>query len=341
MTIPTRNDWPVLTRYEGANLRRVALPLGGIGTGTVSLGGRGNLHDWEIVNRPAKGFQLDKTFFALFTRDADGNSCARALEGAIPAEDFEGATGSLITNHGLPRFRNCRFEAAYPFGQVLLDDGDVPLQVRLQAFNPLVPGDAAASELPLAILRFELTNPGNQPVEASVCGNLLNFIGRDGSQGATRGNVNEYRDGAVRGLFMRSDGVDPGTEQFGTLALTTTCRGVTSAGAQPGNTLTIDRGATRCWTFWDDFSDDGRLEERDLGNEQAPIGSLAASVTVAPGSSESVTFLLCWHFPQPPGLAARLASARSRARPTALWLATITLRASPTPGRRPSTAPPT
>ena len=116
MTASASNDWPVLTRYEGANLRRVALPLGGIGTGTVSLGGRGNLHDWEIVNRPAKGFQLDKTFFALFTRDAEGRACARALEGAIPAEDFEGATGSLITNHGLPRFRNCRFEAAYPFG---------------------------------------------------------------------------------------------------------------------------------------------------------------------------------------------------------------------------------
>ena len=296
MTTPTRNDWPVLTRYEGANLRRVALPLGGIGTGTVSLGGRGNLHDWEIVNRPAKGFQLEKTFFALFTRDADGNTCARALEGAIPVEDFEGATGSLITNHGLPRFRNCRFEAAYPFGQVLLDDGDVPLQVRLQAFNPLVPGDAAASELPLAMLRFELTNTGDQPVEASVCGSLLNFIGTDGSQGAARRNVNEYRDGAVRGLFMRSDGVEPGTEQFGTLALTTT------AGSDLSWRTAWQYFDNRPWgdsllDFWDDFSDDGRLEDRDLGNEQAPIGSLAANVTVAPGSSESVTFLLCWHFP--------------------------------------------
>ena len=33
----------------------IAFPLGGIGTGTISLGGRGNLRDWEIFNRPDKG----------------------------------------------------------------------------------------------------------------------------------------------------------------------------------------------------------------------------------------------------------------------------------------------
>src|SRR5215475_11942850 len=36
----------------GEQLSEVAFPLGGIGTGTVSLGGRGQLRDWEIFNRP-------------------------------------------------------------------------------------------------------------------------------------------------------------------------------------------------------------------------------------------------------------------------------------------------
>ena len=40
--------WPVLKTYDNAHLTRIALPLGGIGTGTVSLGGRGDLRDFRV-----------------------------------------------------------------------------------------------------------------------------------------------------------------------------------------------------------------------------------------------------------------------------------------------------
>ena len=89
--------WPVLTKYDQDHLRQIGLPLGGIGTGTVSLGGRGNLHDWEVVNRPAKGFDLEQTFFCLYARTKDGRSSTRALEGIIPPEDYEGARGAVDT----------------------------------------------------------------------------------------------------------------------------------------------------------------------------------------------------------------------------------------------------
>jgi hypothetical protein len=48
-------SWPILTRCDRGHLARIALPLGGIGTGTVSLGGWGDLRDWGIVNCLAKG----------------------------------------------------------------------------------------------------------------------------------------------------------------------------------------------------------------------------------------------------------------------------------------------
>jgi transcriptional regulator with XRE-family HTH domain len=76
---------------------------------------------------------------------------ARALEGPLPLECYEGPTGSTGPNHGLPRFRSCSFAAAYPLGQVFLADPDVPLEVRIEAFNPLVPADAEASGIPFEL----------------------------------------------------------------------------------------------------------------------------------------------------------------------------------------------
>src|SRR5260370_96600 len=52
-------------RFTKESLREIAFPLGGIGTGTVSLGGRGDFRDWEIFNRPNKGGVLPFTFVAL------------------------------------------------------------------------------------------------------------------------------------------------------------------------------------------------------------------------------------------------------------------------------------
>jgi len=287
------HDWPVLARYDADHLARIALPLGGIGTGTVSLGGRGDLRDWEVVNRPAKGFAPGRAFFALYARPQGGEAVTRCLEGSVEPAAYEGGFGSPARNHGLPRFRHCEFEAAYPFGQVLLSDPDVPVAVRLQAFNPLIPADADRSGIPVAVLRYVLTNTSEQTLDVSVCGSLENFIGSDGTVTAPKQNVNLFRqrDG-LAGLFLRSDGVPAGAEQWGTLALTTTAQdGISSRTAWPnlswGDTL-LD--------FWDDFSDDGRLEERS-GTGDTPTASLAASLTLPPGETRDITFLLTWHFP--------------------------------------------
>src|SRR5688500_4796377 len=195
---------PVLVRYDPAHLALVALPLGGTGTGTVSLGGRGGLRDWEIVNRPAKGFAPHNSFLALQITRPGGKTIARALEGVL-GPPYEGAHGSTVPNHGLPRFRSCSFAAAYPFGQLQLADPDVPVQVRIEAFNPLVPGDAERSGIPAAVMRFVLTNTTGDPLSAAVCGNVENFIGYDGKRGAAKGNRNSFRTATqpapIQGVF--------------------------------------------------------------------------------------------------------------------------------------------
>ena len=49
-------QWPVLKHYDRDHISRIAMPVGGIGTGTISLGGNGQWKDVEIMNKPAKGY---------------------------------------------------------------------------------------------------------------------------------------------------------------------------------------------------------------------------------------------------------------------------------------------
>ena len=320
MTAPNNKDsYPSLVAYDQDHLRQIGLPLGGIGTGVVSLGGRGNLHDWEIVNRPAKGFDLQQTFFSLYTKSTDGGKTATALEGVIPPADYEGARGATIPNHGLPRFRECSFEAAYPFGRVKLSDADVPLDVQLHAFNPLIPTDSDNSGIPVAILRYVLTNDSDADIDAAVCGSLKNFIGADGTSGAPTDNRNSYREAdGLAGIYMESAGVDPDAPQWGTLALTTpqppsippssqgeagdSLSSLHPDGGTEGGISHRTAWANYSWgdsllDFWDDFSADGRLEERERDGVDDPTASLCVSLPVPANSSAEVTFFLSWHFP--------------------------------------------
>jgi non-lysosomal glucosylceramidase len=140
--------WPSIKSFTGDYLRRISLPLGGIGTGTISLGGRGNLQDWEIMNTPAKGYTpVEATlknlgsFFAISVQH-DNQRTTRCLEGPIDSSEYEASEGCKTPNSGFPRFREAIFHAAYPYATIELKDADIPLQVELRAMNPMIPGDA-------------------------------------------------------------------------------------------------------------------------------------------------------------------------------------------------------
>ncbi|MFD1140285.1 GH116 family glycosyl-hydrolase [Larkinella insperata] len=305
--------WPVLKHYDKDHLYNIALPLGGIGTGTVSLGGRGELRDWEIMNKPAKGFSTvtvgnNAPFFAINVRPVNGKPMTKALLGPLDPAEYLHYEGRPVNQHGFPRFTDASFEAAYPLGQVNLSDPKMPVRVRIKGFNPFVPGDADASGIPMAVLAYEVTNTGREPLTVSVCGSMRNFIGKDGSQSrkdwkgdviplGAKKNQNRYRAGdGFRGIYMFSDSVDRQDPAWGTLALTTNSpSGVsyrTSSRSNDWENAMLD--------FWDDFSADGQLTEQDKLVDDDPLASLAVQKTIAPGQTQTYSFFITWSFPNRP-----------------------------------------
>ncbi|MGM9738957.1 MAG: GH116 family glycosyl-hydrolase [Candidatus Cryptobacteroides sp.] len=303
------SEWPVLKTYDSEHIARIALPLGGIGTGTVSLSGRGELCDWEIMNVPGKGYSTitdgnDAPFFCIYTRQGD-SSQTTMLAGPLNKNDYEHYEGRPVNHHGLPRFATASFMGAYPMGQVLLQDNGLPVEVRIKGFNPFIPGDSERSGLPVAILSYEVTNLTDSQLEVAVCGSLRNFIGRDGNTvtnnwkgdiiplGADK-NRNTFREEqGLKGIYMDSEGVDPKNQAWGNMSLTT--------GEQAEVTYRTS-SARNSWNaallnFWDDFSEDGRITEQPASGENDPMASLAVKKTLGAYETQTFTFYLTWNFP--------------------------------------------
>jgi len=302
----------VLKKYDSDHLYRIALPLGGIGTGTVSLGGSGELRDWEIMNIPAKGYSTvttgnDAPFFAIYTKKKDAPARSKALLGPVDYAEYQHYEGRSVDHHGLPRFRNASFEATYPFGMVNLSDPTMPVQVKMIGYNPFVPGNADDSGIPIAILKYEVQNTSDEALEVAVSGNMRNFIGKDGREHTTnwkgdyipvgaKDNINQYRStDQFAGIYMYSEGVEKDHRAWGTMALTTPVE-------QQGDITYRTSSARNSWgnallDFWDDFSTDGVLTEKEKLIGDDPMASLAVLKTLQAGEKKTFTFYLTWHYP--------------------------------------------
>ena len=273
--------------YSGRRLSTVAFPLGGVGTGCISLGGRGQLRDWEIYNRSDKGKMPQYAFASLWVGVGERKPIARILEARF-ATPYDGSRGLGHMNiPGLPRLESCTFTGEYPVAKIAFQDSVVPVKLSMEAFSPFIPLEADDSGLPVAILRYSLANPTSERVKASVCFSLENPVGGTG-------HSNKYRKGsAVEGLMLENPFSSPKDPLTGSFAL---C--VSGVGEGKVTYLTGWRAGIRgtgARRFWDDFSSDGELGPEHPVKDA--VCSLCLQREIGPRAQADYTFLLAWHFP--------------------------------------------
>ncbi|MFC5863317.1 non-lysosomal glucosylceramidase [Acidicapsa dinghuensis] len=269
----------------------IAFPLGGVAAGSVALGGRGQLRDWEIFNRPNKGFRPSYAFPSIWMQAGNEKPVARVLESRI-LPPYEGQDGLGSNNvPGLSRLEGAVFTGEYPLAHIDFEDRSLPVTVALDAFSPFIPHEPDDSGLPVAVFRYTVKNPGHTQAKVSVAFSLDNPI-RNGDTDQQR--INTYRSEAhVQGLLMQNTTLTQADPMSGTIALA----------AVPGKngTLSYWTGwpAGRWWNspllFWDQFTKSG-----ELGAQPDPHNSVAAlcvQQTIAAGGSAEFLFLLGWHFP--------------------------------------------
>lgn len=174
------------TVYRGwEELKYIGMPIGGLGCGTVYLGGDGKLWCWDIFNQAHEGCipnrisddkQVSK--FGGVVRERDGaNFVQPTAEQASPwtiQQGFGLRVGDRwfsLDRHG---FSDIRFQGQHPIALIQYLDPSCPLEIGLEAFTPYVPLDLQRSSYPATVMRFTLTNPSQEMVKFEINGKVEN-----------------------------------------------------------------------------------------------------------------------------------------------------------------------
>lgn len=152
--------------YRRDGLAHVAMPMGGIGAGSIALCGDGALRQWQIFNNVYEPARLPYSFFALFARERGKEGAARVLQ--------KEPVGSL------PNVSDTEFVGEYPVAWIDFVDPKLPVHVSLESYSPFIPLNEKDSALPAVVYNFHISNPGKEPVTGSLAAMLQNGVGYDG-----------------------------------------------------------------------------------------------------------------------------------------------------------------
>lgn len=291
------------------------VPMGGLGTGSFEVGPDGRFREWLIFNnRPWAGYGQPQWFMTpddlVFFLRLEPEGQEPLLRGLFTglwygsAEDYtyRGCGPWVVAEpYHLPWAKGVEgveMDVRYPrvtlsYRDSLLDE--LGVEVSLDAYSPLLPGDLRNSSVPAVILRFRVTNRGRSRVKASIMA-----IARNPARSAGGRSSSEVRQGpGWTAMIMSACCVDERHPMAGG-ALGVASLGSTSSGAvgsvDAGNRPQLVNFLRRLLV---DFRGDGFLSGPSSVTSDLDVFSAVATspVELAPGSSEELYWVIAWYFP--------------------------------------------
>ena len=283
----------------------MGVPLGGIGCGSITRGWRGDFCRWAL--RPGT-YSYDIAYadqFSLFVqRDGKPPSSQVLHPGQPPSGQLSAWKWNMPASCAT-------YHALFPRAWTVYENPLPDLHLVCTQISPVIAGNYRESSYPAAVFHWRIENTS---AEAARVGLMFTFQnGNGGANDFAAGHSNEpfelnlpglkiigvslhhrYRQKKVVAHQAPSDG------DFYEDPLTFTIAGLDDKGVEFSYFNCFDTNEDGK-DIWDDFSNDGRLEnfsDSHLSVEGEAIGAgLAATTTIGGGESAELVFSLAWDMP--------------------------------------------
>lgn len=261
-------------------LNYIGMPVGGICTGQVYLGGDGQLWYWDVFNIAAiePGGPGDRYYLNPLTQD-------KKFEQGFGLTIKEGDRVHVrpLNQNG---FSEITFDGQYPIGNVSYSDPTLPVSVQLEAYSPFIPGDAENSGLPLTVVQYTVTNDSAEELEVELSGWLQNMAGFQ--SGKRKDDVHENKALTVGNnaqlICTISDRYKEEFPDWGSMSLTLLDEGQAFAKAAHPKGIKVYSGVTN-------------TSNAKIALGEKLVGAVSGKASLKKGESKTFTYLLSWYFP--------------------------------------------
>ena len=278
--------------YSGENLNRLAFPMGGLGAGMICLEGSGAISHVSVRNTPDI-FNEPFLMAAIAVKGFENGT--KILEGPVPKWKVFGnpgtGGGAGENSYGFPRFNKATFNTRFPFGEIKLEDSDIPMDVSITGWSPFIPTDADNSSLPLGSLEYTFKNTSGKTLEAAFSYHAQNFMKIE--LPSTWGGVYE-KGSSIAGIkngFLLQQSCFPDKPHYkGDFAIFT----------DDNHTVT-----DLCWfrggwfdarsMLWKDIQNFSFTE--DTTTTDSPGASIYVPFILKPGEEKTIKLMMAWYCP--------------------------------------------
>ncbi|KAI3430132.1 Heme O synthase [Psidium guajava] len=281
------------------------VPLGGMGSGSISRGFRGEFRQWQIIPGIREGSPVMANQFSIFiSRDGGNKKCASVLapgqhEG-LGKQDDCGISSWGWNLSG----QNSTYHALFPRAWTIYDgEPDPDLKVSCRQISPFIPHNYKDSSLPTAVFVYTLVNTGKERAKVSLLFTWANSTG--GISHLSGDHVNEpfIGEDGVSGVLLHhktAKGNPPVT--FAIAACETQNVNVT---VLPSFGLSQESCVT-AKDMWGTMVRDGQFDRGNFSSGptmpssvgETLCAAVSASAWVEPHGKCTVAFALAWSSPK-------------------------------------------
>jgi non-lysosomal glucosylceramidase len=275
-------------------------PVGGFGAGTFSRSYRGDFERWHLKTGTHKYQNVPANQFSVFVQSGT-NKYAQVLsnsksQGMLSAWKWEYPVGGG------------EYAALYPKSWFHYKTAEMPVELTVEQFSPVLPNNYKDSSYPVAIYNWYASNPTSAPVTVSVMFSWSNMVGwlRDAGPDFKAANstqdINHARTETVAGVGSMSGIVFDRLRQG---AVKDEWDGQFAIATAPGQDMQVTSRSTFVpfgdgSEIWSTFSNDGTLQANpeEYASAGEPLaGAIAVKFTLQPGEKKSFPMVLAWDLP--------------------------------------------